>query len=82
MTFYDTIELGGSMNRLMAQALRTGNRQLLREILVIEINAATNPAALRTNSEHRYFRRRAKVLRRLAARKVLSLRETENGRVY
>lgn len=66
--------------RMVAQLLRVGNRQLAASVLASEINYALCPWALRTDSEHAFFRARGEILLRWARRRGLPLREDHNGR--
>lgn len=75
------IDLRTSENRVLNAMSRLGVDSFY-DMIVSELNYASNPAALRTDSEHKYFRKRFNILMKWAERKHCPLRENENGRYY
>lgn len=76
------IDLCGQQNRLINQLSRIGAYESLRLAIVSAINWCRCPYALRSDSEHKFFRSRERILRKLAERKYIYLHETEDGRIF
>ena len=66
-----------AIDRMLRQALSRGFPGLARKVIVMEVKACECPWDLRTEAEHRFCRKRAEILRRLAARKGFDLTECD-----